>query len=122
MDRIRSIVGVALGFGVFVVGSYLPRGATAGDPGPGPTAELIAGSVAYGMVFAALGGLTAASVAGRRYVAHALVVAGLIAVAALAHPWFQPGTNPRWLDLSAALLMAPAAVFAGWARSRLTEV
>jgi len=119
MDRIRSIVAVALGFGVFVVGSFVPRGASADHPGIVPTAGLMAGSIGYGIVFAALGGLTAASLAGRKPLAHALVVAALIALAALAHPWLEPGSNPRWLDLAAALLMAPAAAFAGWARAKL---
>ena len=120
MDWIRSILAVAVGFGVFVVGSFMPRSAVAEHPGVPPTIGLVAGSVGYGVVFAALGGLTAASLGGRRRLAHAAAVAVLIAVAALAHPWLEPGTNPRWLDLAAALVMAPAAVLAGWARSRLS--
>lgn len=118
MDWFRSIVAVALGFAVFVIGSFMPRGAVEAHPGP-RTLGLAAGAIAYGAVFGALGGLTAASVAGRRPLAHAVVVAGLIALAALIHPWLEPGANPRWLDLSALLIMAPAAVLAGWARSRL---
>ncbi len=118
MDWIRSVLAVAVGFGVFVVGSFMPRGATA-QPGTTPTAGLVAGAIAYGAMFAALGGLTAASLAGRKPLAHALALAGLIALAALAHPWIEPGSGARWLDLAAVLVMAPAAVFAGWARSRL---
>ena len=119
MDRFRSIVAVALGFAVFVIGSFMPRGAVTEHPSVPPTLGLAAGAIAYGAVFAALGGLTAASVAGRRPLAHSVVVAGLIALAALIHPWLEPGLNPRWLDLSGVLIMAPAAVLAGWARSRL---
>lgn len=119
MNWIRSIVAVGLGFGIFVIGSFMPRGAAAENPGVPATFGLVAGSIAYGAVFAALGGLTASSLPGRRPLAHALVVAGLIAVAALLHPWLEPGTNPRWLDVSAVGVMAPAAALAGWARSRL---
>lgn len=119
MDWIRSVVAVAVGFGVFVVGSFMPRGAAAEHAGAPLTTGLIAGSIAYGAVFAALGGLSAASIAGRKPLGHALVLAGLIALAGLVHPWLEPGANPRWLDLSAVLVMAPAAVAAGWARSKL---
>lgn len=119
MDWIRSIVGVGLGFGIFVIGSFMPRGAVAEHAGAPLTLGFVAGCIAYGAVFAALGGLTAASVGGRRPLAHAVALAGLIAVAGLLHPWLEPGTNPRWLDLSASVFMAPAAALAGWARSRL---
>ncbi|HVP61994.1 MAG TPA: hypothetical protein VMT11_15630 [Myxococcaceae bacterium] len=120
MVWIRSVFAVAVGFGVFLIGSFMPRGAAAENLGTPPTTGFIVGSIAYGAVFAALGGLTAASLAGRRPLAHAGVLAGVIALAALAHPWLEPGSNPRWLDLSAALVMAPAAALAGWARSRLS--
>jgi len=119
MQWIRSIVAVGLGFGIFVIGSFMPRGAVTADPGAPATLGLVAGSIAYGSVFAALGGLAAASLPGRRPLAHALVVAALIAIAGIIHPLLEPGTNPRWLDISAVLVMAPAAALAGWARSRL---
>ena len=119
MNWIRSILAVGLGFGVFVIGSFMPRSAVTQNPAEPPTIGLITGSIAYGMVFAALGGLTAASLPGRKPLAHGLVVAGLIAAAAIIHPLLEPGLNPRWLDLSAVLLMAPAAALAAWARSKL---
>jgi hypothetical protein len=117
MDWIRSALGVAIGFAVFVIGSFMPRGATGG--GTPLTAGFVVGAVAYGAIFAALGGLTAASIAGRKQLQHGAAVAALIAVAALLHPWLETPTNPRWLDLCAAFLMAPFAVLGGWARGRL---
>lgn len=117
MDGIRSVLGVGLGFVVFVIGSAMPRGAT-GD-GATPSVGLVVGSIVYGAVFAALGGLTAASLAGRKQLLHGAALAALIAVVALLHPWLEVATNPRWLDLCAAFLMAPFAALAGWARGRL---
>jgi hypothetical protein len=119
MDWFRSVVGVAVGFGVFVIGSLMPRSAAMGQSETARGLGFAAGAIGYGVVFAALAGLTAASIAGRRQLAHAGVVAGLIALAALVHPWLEPGAGQRWLDLSAVFLMAPAALFAGWARDRL---
>jgi hypothetical protein len=117
MDWIRSVVGVGVGFAIFVIGSYMPRSAVAGDHTL--TAGLVVGAIGYGAVFAALGGLAAASIAGRRQVTHGVALAALIAVAALVHPWLEPGSGPRWLDLGAAFGMAPAAVLAAWARGRV---
>jgi len=117
MDWIRSAVGLAAGFAVFVIGSYMPRSAVAN--GTPLTAGLVAGAVGYGSVFAALGGLSAAGIAGRKPLAHGLALAGIIAVAAVLHPWIEPGSTPRWLDLSAALVMAPFAALAAWARGRV---
>src|SRR5678816_4103572 len=111
-------VAVALGFAVFVIGSFMPRGAVSEQP---PTLGLAAGSIAYGAVFAALGGLSAASLGGRRPLAHAVVVAGLIALAALVHPWLEPGVTARWLDVAAVLIMAPAAVLAGLSLIHISE-
>ena len=119
MHWVRSVVAVAFSFGVFFVGSLVPRGAFAGQSGGPSPAGMVVGSIGYGVVFAALAGLTAASLAGRRPLAHGLAVAALIAVAALVHPWIEPGANPRWLDVAAILLMAPAAALAAWGRSRL---
>jgi len=119
MNAIRSILALAVGLAVFLVGLGVPRVALAEHPGGPPTLGLSAGTIAYGVVFAALAGLTTASLAGRRHLAHAAALAGLIAVLALVHPWIEPGAGARWLDVAAVLLMAPAAAFAGWARARV---
>jgi len=119
MNWIRSVLGVALGLAVFLVGSAMPRGAIAEHASGSLTPGFKAGAIAYAVVFAALGGLTAASVAGRRHLVHAAVVGVLIAVLAVIHPWIEPALDARWFDAAGVLLMAPAAALAGWARGRL---
>ena len=91
MDWIRSVLGVGLGFVIFVIGSAMPRSAT-GD-GATPSVGLVVGSIVYGAVFAALGGLTAASLAGRKQLLHGAALAALIAVAALLHPWLEAASE-----------------------------
>ena len=109
MRVFRTVVGLAIGFAVFVVGSMMVRSAQTQQPGP-----------AF-VVFALLAGLTAASLAGRPYLRHAAGVAGLILVGAVLHAVLEPQAGLRWYDLAAALLMAPAALAGGWARERVTR-
>ena len=49
MDWIRSILGVAFGFGVFVVGSMVPRSAAEQSTG-GSAVGFAAGAIGYGVV------------------------------------------------------------------------
>ena len=117
MRVFRTVVGLAIGFAVFVVGSMMVRSAQTQQPGP----AFVVGAIGYGVVFALLAGLTAASLAGRPYLRHAAGVAGLILVGAVLHAVLEPQAGLRWYDLAAALLMAPAALAGGWARERVTR-
>src|SRR5215813_12570057 len=115
MRVLRTVVAVAIGFGVFVVGSAMVWSAQTEQAGP----AFVAGSIGYGAVFALLGGLTAASLGGRPYFPFAAGVAGLIVVGAVVDAVLGLHPGLRWYDLAAALLMAPAALLGGWARQRI---
>ena len=117
MRVFRTVVGLAIGFAVFVVGSMMVRSAPADQRGP----SFVVGAIGYGVVFALLAGLTAASLAGRPYLRHAAVVAALIVVGAVLHGVLDPQAGLRWYDVAAALLMAPAALAGGWARERVAR-
>jgi fructose-specific phosphotransferase system IIC component len=117
MRVFRTVVGLAIGFGVFVVGSMMVWSAQTDQR----SSTFLVGSIGYGVVFAVLAGLTASSLAGRPYLRHAAAVAGLIVVGAALHAVLEPQAGLRWYDLAAALLMAPAAVAGGWARERVAR-
>jgi len=112
MRILRTVVALAIGFGVVVVGSTMVWGASTEQRGP----TYFLGSISYGVVFAALGGLTAASLGGRPYLLHAAGVGALIVLGAGIDGVLGLHPGLRWFDLAAALLMAPAAVAGGWAR------
>jgi hypothetical protein len=117
MRFLRTAVAVAIGFGVFVVGSMMVWSAQTEQPSP----TFVIGSIGYGMVFALLAGLTAASLGGRPYLRHAGAVAALIVIGAALHVVFESRPGLRWYDLAAALVMAPVALAGGWARDRITR-
>lgn len=117
MRVFRTVVGLAIGFGVFVVGSMMVLSAQTDQRGP----SFFVGGIGYGVVFALLAGLTAASLAGRPYLRHAAMLAGLIVVGAALHAVLEPRAGLHWYDLAAALLMAPVALAGGWARERVAR-
>jgi len=117
MRILRTVVALAIGFGVVVVGSTMVWGASTEQRGP----TYFLGSISYGVVFAALGGLTAASLGGRPYLLHAAGVGALIVLGAGIDAVLGLHPGLRWFDLAAALLMAPAAVAGGWARQRVAR-
>jgi hypothetical protein len=120
MEWIRSIVGVGPGFGIFAIGSYMPRGRAVRDPRSAPpTLGLVAGSVAYGAVFAALGWADGGERSARRPVAARAGVAVLHRRGRAAPSWLEPGTNPRWLDISGHRGMATEPWLAGMGAPRV---
>ena len=113
MRLLRSIVGVVAGYAVFAlcgVGLFAVSGR---DPHEAQSFGFTALSIVCGMIAAAAGGYVAAAIARGAPRAHAGVVAALIALGATASLIAQPATTARWSQLSALLLMTPAAFVGG---------
>jgi len=117
MRIVRTVLAVAIGFGVVVVGATMIWGAPTDQRGP----TYFLGSIGYGVVFAALGGLAAASLGGQPYLRHAAGVAALIVLGAGVDAVLGLHPGLRWFDGMAVLLMAPAALAGGWARQWVTR-
>ena len=67
----------------------------------------------YGILFAALGGFIAVRVSRSHSLRHVAAVAVLIAAGAIVSVLTAPGADAKWSQLSALLLMAPAALAGG---------
>ena len=106
----RSVLGVILGYVIFGASAALLFGLTRRDPHEIPSMTFATASIAYGMLFAAIGGRVAAIIAGRRPFLHAAIVAAIIAAGALfslAAEWHRGSV---WSQTATILLMAPSAL------------
>jgi hypothetical protein len=110
---LRSILGVVAGYAVFALCTFGLFVLTGRDPHDVQSVGFTVLSIVFGMIAAAAGGYVAAAIASGAPRAHAGIVAALIALGATASLISQPGTTARWSQLSALLLMAPAAFVGG---------
>jgi hypothetical protein len=110
---IRSTVAVIVGYVVFAMSAAILFKVTHQDPHASASIQFVVVSTVYGMLFAALAGFIAVRTSSTHSIAHAIAVAVLIAAAAVASLVGAPGAGARWSQLSALLLMSPAAVAGG---------
>jgi hypothetical protein len=116
MALTRSIIAVILGYIIFA-GSAVLLFQVSGHPHAAASLSFEAGTVAYGMFFAALGGWVTAWIAARRPLQHGLVLACVIATGAIVSLLFS-NASATWSQWSALLLMAPVAIGGSYWRSR----
>ena len=119
MKIARSILGVFLGYVVFAVSAVVLFHAAGRDPHSQQDLWFTAAAILYGMAFAAVGGLIAALIAGRRPVLHAAIVGVILAAGALASLVSRPGAGAIWSQVSAIFLMAPSVFVGGVVAKRL---
>lgn len=118
----RSIAAVLAGYLVFALLSFAIFRLSGHAPHAAASPSFMASSIAGGVVFAFLGGSLSASIAGRRPVAHAVAMAALLAIGAVASLALTIGHGAVWSQLSALALMVPAAVLGGWWCARQESV
>lgn len=118
---LRSILGVVLGYAVFAASGFALFQLTGQPPHGEAPVPFMVGAIAYGVAFAILGGYLSGWIAGRRPVAHAAVVAVIMALGATASLVATLGKGTVWSQVSAIAVMAPAAVSGGWLRRRVAR-
>jgi len=109
MALTRSIIAVLLGYVVFAGSAVLLFQVSGHRPHAAASLPFKAGTAAYGIFFAALGGWVTAWIAARRPITHGVLLACVIAAGAIVSLLFS-NAAATWSQWSALLLMAPAAI------------
>jgi putative membrane protein (TIGR04086 family) len=115
---LKSVAGVVVGYLLFAVSAVVLFMATGRDPHREQDLSFVVFSVVYGMAFAGAGGYVAGAIAGRNPRVHGGAVALIVALGAAVSFLAQPGAGSRWSQVTALVLMAPAALGGGIVRSR----
>lgn len=124
----RTVVAVGLGYVVMLVAqlggdtaltalvpSIMPRPDEPVDP------VYFIFRLGTGFVFIAIGGYTAALMAGRFEMAHALSVGALSIAAGILEVINYPGEQPLWYSIALMFLSIPSALAGGYFRARQAE-
>jgi hypothetical protein len=114
----RSVLAVIVGYLIFALSAFAFFQISGQPPHQAASMPIMLGSIAFGMVFALLGGYVAAWLARRRPLAHGVAVAAVLALGAAISLLSTLGNGAIWSQAAALALMAPCAVFGGWLRLR----
>jgi hypothetical protein len=124
----RTVLAVGLGYVVMLVAqlggdtaltalvpSIMPRPEQPIDP------VYFAFRLGTGFFFIAIGGYTAALLAGRFEMAHALSVGALSIAAGILEAFYYSGEQPLWYSIALMFLSIPSALAGGYFRARQVE-
>jgi hypothetical protein len=113
MQSLRSIAAVVAGYLVFALSAAALFQLTGVNPHASASPTFMILTTLFGIVFAALGGMLAVRLSASRSSIQGWAVGALIALGAAASLIFSPATDARWSQVTAILLMAPAASLGG---------
>jgi hypothetical protein len=117
---LRSVAAVLMGYLLFALTAEAFFLLSGRDPHASAGAAFMAVTILYGLFFSILGGYVAALVAGagKYEIEHAFAVATLIAAIGAASLIAEAPGESKWTQLSAVLIIAPAAILGGYLRRR----
>lgn len=118
MKALKSIVAVVLGYSTFAVLAFAFFRLSGQAPHRPAPMLVMFGSILVGAAGALLGGYLAASIAGRRPLAHGVAVAVVLAAGATVSLVSTIGHGSVWSQIAALVLMAPCAIAGGWFRAK----
>ena len=115
---LRSIGAVLAGYLLFALTAVALFQFAGRDPHAPQPFWFMALATAWGMGFAAAGGLLAVRLSADRSVRHAAILAGVVALGAVVSLLTSPAADAIWSQRTALALMAPSAWFGAWLRRK----
>jgi hypothetical protein len=117
---LRSVAAVLMGYLLFALTAEALFLLSGRDPHAPATVTFMIVTILYGVFFSILGGYIAALVGGvgKYEIEHAFAVATLIAAIGAASLMAESPSESKWTQLSAVLIIAPAAIVGGYLRRR----
>ena len=113
---VRGILGIIVGYLIFAGSAVALFALSRQDPHISASPRFLVLSIVYGIFFALLAGYITALIANVNDLRYVLLLAAIMAAAALVSLLARPGAGAIWSQLSALLLMAPAALVGGHLR------
>ncbi len=110
---LKGITGVGVGYVLFGGSAVLLFQLSGVDPHGPSSGGFRAFSIAYGIVFAVVGGYVTGRVAPLARLAYPIVLGTLIALAGLVSLIARPGEGAIWSQLASMALFGPAAALTG---------
>ena len=113
---IRGILAIVVGYLLFAGSAVALFAFSRQDPHTSAPVRFLILSILYGIFFALLAGYLTALIAKVDDLRYVLLLAAIIAAGALFSLLARPGAGAIWSQVSALLLMAPAALVGGHLR------
>ena len=114
----RGVLGVVSGYLIFALSAVLYFRLANVDPHSPAAVGFEMLTIAYGLVFAMLGGFIAGKIARRTGLMSGILLALVIVLGATVSIIARPGAGALWSQTAALLLFAPASVAGDWLRVR----
>ena len=113
---LRGILAIIVGYVVFAGSAVALFAFSRQDPHSRAPLKFLLLSILYGVLFALLSGYVTALLAKVHDLRYVLLLSAIIAAGALFSLLARPGAGAIWSEVSALLLMAPAALVGGHLR------
>jgi peptidoglycan/LPS O-acetylase OafA/YrhL len=115
---LRSAAAVLTGYLLFAVAVLAFFTLSGHEPHASASVLFMVLSTVFGILFSVLGGYVSALIAGKFEIEHSFAVATLIAAIGAASLIAESPMESKWTQLSAILIIAPAAILGGYFRRR----
>ena len=114
----RAFLAVVAGYFIFAVSAVLLFHVANVDPHSPTSLRFKALTVAYGLVFAYIGGFVAGRIGRRANLVCGIALAIVIALGATISMIASPGAGALWTQTAALFLFAPVSLAGDWTRRR----